>query len=170
MGLKLKELIRAVRKCKTAADERGVITKECALIRTAIKNADKSKAEDVAMHRNCAKLMYIQMLGYPTHFGQMAPLKLIATPNFPEKRLGYLTLMALLDENTQVLMLVTNSLKNDLEGSVKGPANNYVVGLALTVLGDISSTDMCRDLANEVERLFTHENAYVRKKATLCGT
>ncbi len=29
--------------------------------------------------------MYIHMLGYPTHFGQMETLKLIAGSGFPEK-------------------------------------------------------------------------------------
>lgn len=29
--------------------------------------------------------MYIHMLGYPTHFGQMETLKLIAANGFPEK-------------------------------------------------------------------------------------
>lgn len=37
------------------------------------------------LHRNVAKLMYIHMLGYPTHFGQMETLKLIASSGFPEK-------------------------------------------------------------------------------------
>jgi hypothetical protein len=37
MSIKLRDLIRAVRACKTAAEERAVISKECALIRTAIK-------------------------------------------------------------------------------------------------------------------------------------
>lgn len=53
----------------------------------------------------------MHMLGYPTHFGQMECVKLIAAPTFPEKRIGYLGLMILLDEKHQVLMLVTNSLK-----------------------------------------------------------
>jgi len=53
----------------------------------------------------------MHMLGYPTHFGQMECVKLIASPAFPEKRIGYLGLMILLDEKHQVLMLVTNSLK-----------------------------------------------------------
>ena len=29
--------------------------------------------------------MYMHMLGYPTHFGQMETLKLIASNGFPEK-------------------------------------------------------------------------------------
>ena len=35
--------------------------------------------------RNVAKLMFMHMLGYPTHFGQMETLKLIASSGFPDK-------------------------------------------------------------------------------------
>jgi AP-1 complex subunit gamma-1 len=38
MSIKLRELIRNVRACKTAAEERGVIAKESALIRTAFRS------------------------------------------------------------------------------------------------------------------------------------
>ena len=99
-------MIRAIRACKTAAEERAVIRKECAAIRAAIDENDHDYR-----HRNLAKLMFIHMLGYPTHFGQMECLKLIASAGFPEKRIGYLGLMLLLDERQEVLMLVTNSLK-----------------------------------------------------------
>ena len=99
-------MIRAIRACKTAAEERGVVRKECAAIRAAINENDNDYR-----HRNLAKLMFIHMLGYPTHFGQMECLKLIASSEFPEKRIGYLGLMLLLDERQEVLMLVTNSLK-----------------------------------------------------------
>lgn len=99
-------MIRAIRACKTAAEERAVVRKECASIRAAVSDNDNDYR-----HRNLAKLMFIHMLGYPTHFGQMECLKLIAAPGFPEKRIGYLGLMLLLDERQEVLMLVTNSLK-----------------------------------------------------------
>lgn len=102
----LRDMIRAVRACKTAAEERAVIAKECAALRNAFKDE-----EGDTRHRNVAKLMFIHMLGYPTHFGQMECLKLIAAPSFPEKRIGYLGLMILLDERQEVLMLVTNSIK-----------------------------------------------------------
>ena len=106
MDLIFRDMIRSIRACKTAAEERGVVRKECADIRASINENDPHDR-----HRNRAKLMFIHMLGYPTHFGQMECLKLIASPGFPEKRIGYLGLMLLLDERQEVLMLVTNSLK-----------------------------------------------------------
>lgn len=57
-----------------------MIAKESAALRQAFKDQDGTYR-----HRNVAKLMYIQMLGYPTHFGQMETLKLIASNGFPEK-------------------------------------------------------------------------------------
>lgn len=137
-----------------------MIAKESAALRQAFKEQDGTYR-----HRNVAKLMYIHMLGYPTHFGQMETLKLIASNGFPEKRVGYLGLMILLDERQEVLMLVTNSLKNDLNSR-----NQYTVGLALCALGNICSAEMARDLAPEVERLLASTNPYLRKKAALCAS
>ncbi|ORX54913.1 Adaptor protein complex AP-1 gamma subunit [Hesseltinella vesiculosa] len=154
---RLKDLIKAVRACKTAAEERAVIQKESANIRTAFKNENSE-----TRHTNVAKLLYIHMLGYPAHFGQMECLKLVASPKYADKRLGYLGIMLLIDEKTEVLTLVTNSLKNDLNHS-----NMYVVGLALCTLGNISSSEMARDLCAEVEKLLGSSNTYIRKKAAL---
>eukprot|EP00750_Incisomonas_marina_P002075 INCI1202.3.p1 GENE.INCI1202.3~~INCI1202.3.p1 ORF type:complete len:863 (-),score=150.57 INCI1202.3:2782-5370(-) len=162
MSMKLRELIRAVRAAKTAAEERAVITKESALIRSAFKNDNSSTS--MLRHRNVAKLLFIHMLGYPSHFGQMETLKLISSPVFAEKRMGYLALGILLDENQEILMLVTNCMKNDLRHP-----NQYVCGLALTALGNISSTEMTRDLASEIDTQLRNTNPYIRKKAALCA-
>ncbi|GLI68027.1 hypothetical protein VaNZ11_012350 [Volvox africanus] len=161
MSIRLRDLIKAVRACKTAAEEREVIAKESAALREAFREQDQSYR-----HRNVAKLMYIHMLGYHTHFGQMETLKLIAGSGFPEKRMGYLGLMILLDERQEVLMLVTNSLKMDLNNQ----KNGYIVGLALVALGNICSTEMARDLAPDVEKLMDPASPpYIRKKAALCA-
>nr|CAB3469730.1 unnamed protein product [Digitaria exilis] len=154
-----RDMIRSIRACKTAAEERAVVRRECAAIRAAISEGDQDYR-----HRNMAKLMFIHMLGYPTHFGQMECLKLIAAAGFPEKRIGYLGLMLLLDERQEVLMLVTNSLKQDLNHS-----NQFIVGLALCALGNICSAEMARDLAPEVERLLQNRDPNTKKKAALCS-
>ncbi|KAH9935964.1 Adaptor protein complex AP-1 gamma subunit [Epithele typhae] len=155
----LKALIKGIRACKTVADERALIKQESAAIRASFREEDS-----YARHNNVAKLLYIHMLGSEAHFGQMECLKLVASPRFGDKRLGYLGIMLLLDEKQEVLTLVTNSLKNDMNH-----ANMYAVGLALCTFADIASEEMSRDLANEIEKLLGSSNTYIRKKAALCA-
>ncbi len=114
--------------------------------------------------RNVAKLLYIHMLGYSTQFGALEVISLCAAPHFTAKRIGYLALMLLLDEDTELLMMVTNSLRQDLTH-----LNQFVVGLALSALGNVGSAQMGRDLAPDIEQLLSSPNAYIRKKAALCA-
>ena len=58
MSMKLRDLIRKVRATKTAAEERAVIAKESAMIRTAIREEQAH-----FRHRNVAKLLFMHMLG-----------------------------------------------------------------------------------------------------------
>lgn len=115
------------------------------------------------------------MLGSPAHFGQIECLKLVASPRFADKRLGYLGIMLLLDEKQEVLTLVTNSLKKYVSlskpihvlttiDSDMNHSNMYAVGLALCTFANIASEEMSRDLANEIEKLLGSSNTYIRKK------
>jgi len=159
MVLKLRDLIRQIRAAKTAQEERQVVDKECAAIREGFRKED---AENRG--RNMAKLLYIHMLGYPAHFGQLECLKLVTSNRFGDKRIGYLGAMMLLDELKDVHMLITNSLQADLNHQLQ-----YVAGLALCTLGSIVSVDMARDLSGDVEKLLKSTNSFVRKKAVLCA-
>ncbi|CAM1510264.1 Fc.00g005990.m01.CDS01 [Cosmosporella sp. VM-42] len=165
----LKQFIRNVRAAKTIADERAVIQKESAAIRASFREESADHNVRLAYSGSCrrnnvAKLLYLFTLGERTHFGQIECLKLLASPRFADKRLGHLATSLLLDENQEVLTLVTNSLKNDL-----GHPNQYVVGLALCTLGNIASIEMSRDLFPEIENLISTSNPYIRRKAALCA-
>ncbi|KAL8627499.1 hypothetical protein Q9189_006812 [Teloschistes chrysophthalmus] len=157
----VKQFIRNVRASKTIADERSVVQKESAAIRASFR---EESGDHNVRRNNVAKLLYLFTLGERTHFGQIECLKLLASPRFADKRLGYLGTMLLLDENQEVLTLVTNSLKNDLNHN-----NQYVVGLALCTLGNIASIEMSRDLFPEIENLLSTQNPYIRRKAALCA-
>lgn len=160
MSVKLRELIRTVRACKTAAEERAVIAKECALIRTAFKDEDQ-----IFRHRNIAKLIYISMLGYPTHFGQLETLKLIASQKFSDKRIGYLGMALLIEEHAEFLTLVTNSLSQDMLCTT----NPYVCGLALGAMANVGSREMLRDLTQNLSKIIDQSSeVYVKKKALIC--
>uniref|UniRef100_J3M433 Uncharacterized protein n=1 Tax=Oryza brachyantha TaxID=4533 RepID=J3M433_ORYBR len=58
-GTCLRDMIWAIRTCKTAAEERVVVQRECAAIWVAISEEDNNYC-----HRNMAKLMFIHMLRY----------------------------------------------------------------------------------------------------------
>lgn len=157
----LKSFIKSVRAAKTLAEERSVIQKESAAIRTSFR---ENYVDPNIRKQNVAKLLYLFTLGERTHFGQVECLKLIASPRFSEKRLGYLGTMLLLDENQETLTLVTNSLSNDLNHP-----NQYVVALALTTLANIASTEMGRDLFQTVDKIMSSSNPYLKKKAAVCA-
>ncbi|XP_015234916.1 PREDICTED: AP-1 complex subunit gamma-1-like [Cyprinodon variegatus] len=155
----LQEMIRAIRSARTQCEERGVIQRECAAIRAQFRQTDNG-----GRSHNLAKLLYVHMLGYPAHFGQMECVRMIASPRYSEKRVGYLGAMMLLDEKQDASLLITNSIKNDLSHS-----NQYVQSLALCTLACMGSAEMCRDLAPEIDRLLRSSNSYIKKKAALCA-
>ncbi|KAI3386300.1 hypothetical protein SNEBB_007641 [Seison nebaliae] len=157
--MRLRDLIRQIRSAKTASEERQIVQKESAFIR------DSFRTDTTWRCRNLAKLLYIHMLGYEAHFGQMPAINLVASTRFTDKRIGYLATTLLLDENQEVHVLVTNSLKNDLNSS-----NQYVAALALSTFASICSPSMCRELTVEIEKLIKSNNSYLKKKALLCAT
>ncbi|KAH9605987.1 hypothetical protein KSS87_012269 [Heliosperma pusillum] len=136
-------MIRSIRACKTAAEERAVVRKECAAIRAAISENDPGYR-----HRNMAKLMFIHMLAYFLVLSTVV-LEFYAISAIPCFIMHYYYSLA---------------FDRDLNHT-----NQYIVGLALCALGNICSAEMARDLAPEVERLLQFRDPNVRKKAALCS-
>jgi AP-1 complex subunit gamma-1 len=70
-----------------------------------------------------------------------------------------------MDESSEILILVTSSIKKDLND--KG--NNFVIALGLTAIAEISTDMMCRELYPEVKRLMKSSSPYIKQKAILAA-
>ena len=115
-------------------------------------------------NRNIAKLLFFNLLGYPTAFGQVECIKLVSAPSYTEKRIGYLGLSQLLDESSDILMLVTSSILKDLAAK-----ENYIVALGLTAIAEVSTADMCRELYPAVKKHMKSSSPYIRQRACLAA-
>ena len=160
--LKIRQLIKRVRACKTAEEERSVINKESAEIRNASKDINNPhKARDLC------KAIYMQMMGYQTSFMQLSCINLLASKEFKEKRIAYSALSLVCDYSSQVLLLATASIKKDLENT-ESPES---IALALNAIGDICTKDMCNELGITVANLLSSSNdANIKKKAACAAT
>ena len=145
--LKIRQLIKRVRACRTAEEERSVINKESAEIRNLSKDPNAPfKA------RNLCKAIYMQM----------SCINLLASPDFTEKRIAYSALSLVIDSTSQVLLLATSTIKKDLQNK----DNPDIQALALNAVGDVCTPDMCREISMEVANLISSaEDPNVKKKA-----
>lgn len=88
------------------------------------------------------------MLGYDISWASFNIIEVMASTKYCEKRIGYLTATQSFTDETDVLMLTTNMIRKDLQSS-----NLYDVGVALSGLACFATTDLARDLVNDVVNL-----------------
>ena len=70
-----------------------------------------------------------------------------------------------MDESSEILILVTSSIKKDLNEK----SNNFVIALGLTAIAEISTDYMCRELYPDVKRLMKSTSPYIKQKAILAA-
>jgi AP-2 complex subunit alpha len=105
------------------------------------------------------------MLGYDIDFGHIEAVNLLSSNVYSEKHMGYLACTLLLNENHELVTLITNSIKRDL--TQKDP---NVQCLALTATANIGGKEQAESLAQDVQKLLVSGDTklLVRKKAALC--
>lgn len=157
MTIQLANLIHQIRAAQSIEEEEHVITTELANIRTYIRECDSTMRPRVI-----AKLIYLNMMGRATSFGQLECLNLMTDDRFSYKRIGYLGASLLLDETTDITVLLTHTLEKDLQSKHK-----FVVSLALALLANIGSTELCRSLASHVQKVLEIDDPFLRKRAAM---
>ncbi|CAK9814852.1 AP-3 complex subunit delta-1 [Anthophora quadrimaculata] len=121
------------------------------------------RQDNVAVKANAiAKLTYLQMLGYNISWAGFNIIEVMSSAKFTYKRIGYLAASQSFHADTELLMLTTNMIRKDLNSQ-----NQYDAGLALSGLSCFISSDLARDLVNDIMTLLTSTKPYLRKKAVL---
>eukprot|EP01018_Ginkgo_biloba_P028306 Gb_30646 [translate_table: standard] len=109
------------------------------------------------------KLTYLNMLqGFDMSWAAFHVVEVMSMPRFCHKKIGYLAASQSFQEDTEVLLLITNQLRKDLTST-----NEYEAGLALECLSRIATPDLARDLTPDVFTMLGSSKLYVKKKATL---
>ncbi|KOX72703.1 AP-3 complex subunit delta-1 [Melipona quadrifasciata] len=118
------------------------------------------RQDNVAVKANAvAKLTYLEMFGYDISWAGFNIIEVMSSAKFTYKRIGYLAASQSFHADTELLMLTTNMIRKDLNSQ-----NQYDAGLALSGL---LSSDLARDLVNDIMTLLTSTKPYLRKKAVL---
>ncbi|KAG7932813.1 hypothetical protein KL934_003468 [Ogataea polymorpha] len=110
------------------------------------------------------KLAYLEMYGYDMSWCSFHVLEVISSPKFQHKRIGYLAAMQLFQRqnNDDVLMLMTNLLKKDINSG-----NSVDTGLAISGIASIVTPELAQDICDDMVRMLSHSKPFIRKKAVL---
>lgn len=159
MSQSLDQFIRNVMLSPTIEDERICIANEQANMRTFIRNCDPHYRPSII-----AKLMFLTMRGENTSWGQMEVVTLMTAERFSYKRIGYLAATMLLDENNELVVLVTATVQRDLSSN-----NMLIQKLALALISNIGTADMCEAVTPAVAKLTLSPNHVIQKYAGMAA-
>ncbi len=98
--------------------------------------------------RYVCKLLFIFLLGHDIDFGHIEAVNLLSSNKYTEKQIGYLFISVLISQNSDLINLINQSIKNDL-----GSRNPVHVSLALQCIANIGSKDMAEVFAQDIPRL-----------------
>ncbi|KAK7398903.1 hypothetical protein VNO78_10077 [Psophocarpus tetragonolobus] len=136
--------------------ESSFISKATEEIRREIKSTDQH-TKSTALQ----KLSYLSAVhGVDMSWASFHVVEVMSSSRFAHKRIGYHAAAHSFNDDTPVLLLITNQLRKDLSSS-----NHFEVSLALDLLSRIATLDLARDLTPEVFQLLSTARVFVRKKA-----
>ena len=157
----LVQFIADLRNARARELEEKRINKELANIRQKFRGG---KLDGYDKKKYVCKLLYIYIQGYEVDFGHLEAVNLISANKYSEKQIGYLAVTLFLHEQHDLLHLVVNSIRKDLNDH--NELNNC---LALHAVANVGGREMGEALSGDVHRLLISptSKAFVKKKAAL---
>lgn len=157
----LTQYIADLRACRVRELEEKRINKEMAHIRQKFK---EGQLDGYQKKKYLSKIVFTYILGYQVDVGHVEAVNLISSTKYSEKQIGYLAVTLLMHENSDLIRLVVNSIRKDLDENSE--VNNC---LALHAIANIGGREMAGALSNDVHRLLISptSRSFVKKKAAL---
>lgn len=107
--------------------------------------------------------MLCSLLGYSVDFAQIYALQLAQKGNITEKKIGYMGCVALLKEDSDLILLLINTIVRDLQSS-----NIVENNMALMTASALVPKEMAAMLVPTILEKTTHSKDFIRKKALIC--
>eukprot|EP00158_Paraphelidium_tribonemae_P007253 Partr_v1_DN28168_c0_g2_i2_m55082 putative Adaptor-related protein complex 2, alpha len=158
----LSTFISDLRACRSREQEEKRINKELGNIRSKLKEGSLNSYQK---KKYVCKLLYIYLLGNEIDFGHVEAVNLITANKYTEKQIGYLGVTLLISENDDLVRLVINSMRKDLEDR-----QEVFNCLALQAISNLGSREIAEVLTDDVFKLLVSTSSinFVKKKACLC--
>lgn len=155
--------ISDIRNCKSKEAELKRINKELANVRSKFKG-DKT-LDGYQKKKYVCKLLFIFLLGHDIDFGHMEAVNLLSSNKYTEKQIGYLFISVLISSSSELIRLIVQSIKNDLQSR-----NPIHINLALQCIANIGSRDMSEAFGGEIPKLLVSGDTidFVKQSAALC--
>lgn len=154
--------ISDIRGCKSREAERKRINKELANIRSKFKG---DRLDGYNKKKYVCKLVFIFLLGNDVDFGHQEAVNLLSSVRFSEKQIGYLFVSVLIGEGHDLMQLVVQAIRHDLES--RNPIFNT---LAMQCIANIAFKEMAETLGKDIPPLLTSadSSSAVKQTAALC--
>jgi hypothetical protein len=155
MSSRVHDFISAIRSAETGEEERILIVDEVAHMRTMIRDCPTEDKPGII-----AKLLFLNISGENTAWGHMEAVSLMSHERLSYKRLGYLAVSLFIDEDAEILVLLTQTITTDLQCT-----NPLVQAYALSFLANHASTELLQSVHSDIERLVESPHPGVQKRA-----
>ncbi|PVU95360.1 hypothetical protein BB561_001862 [Smittium simulii] len=158
----LKTFITDLRNCKTDEEEQRRVNKELANIRSNFKD---KKISGYSRKKYVSKLVFMNLAGYQVSFDQAVIEALVKSDKYSEKRIGYLALSIIIQENLNLSKNLYNAILADLTKSSE--VGSCMALHAISLLENQKIATMVSSIIYDMI-LSKGVQFYQKKKASLC--
>ncbi|OHT01365.1 AP-1 complex subunit gamma [Tritrichomonas foetus] len=130
-----------------------------------IRNRVKIENDQPGRPRVVAKLIYLEMEGENTAFGQIEVASLMANSRFSYKWIGYVGAGVLTDANCDVVLLMTQTIINDIQNT----KDFRCQCLGLSAVANIGGSDLITAAIPEIQKAIDGRNPHVIKCAAMAA-